>query len=211
MNKSVAIAAYALAIGTLGVPSMAHASKWEIDPAHSTVEFSVRHMMVSTVKGHFAKVSGSVQLDDKDITKSSVEVTIDLASVDTREPKRDAHLKSPDFFDVAKYPTATFKSTKVQKAGKGKLKVTGELGLHGVTKSVTLDVEGPTGAFKSPFGTTVRGAHATAKLNRKDFNLVWNKMLDGGGVLVGDEVNLDLNLEVFEKAAAPAEPAKAKK
>ncbi len=194
------------AIGSLWIPASATAATWELDPAHSGIEFSVRHMMVSTVKGRFEKVKGTVELDEKDVTKSSVEVTIDLASVSTNEPKRDSHLKSPDFFDVAKFPTATFKSTKVQKAGKNKLKVTGDLSLHGVTKPVVLEVEGPTDAFKSPFGTTVRGVHATGKIDRKDFEIGWNKVLDNGGVLVGNEVSLDLNAELTEKVAA--KPAK---
>ena len=200
-------------MGALGIPANASATTWELDPAHSGVEFSVRHMMVSTVKGRFEKVKGTVELDDKDVTKSNVEVTIDLSSVNTNEPKRDGHLKSPDFFDVVKFPTATFKSTKVQKAGKNKLKVTGDLRLHGVTKTVVLEVEGPTDAFKTPFGTTVRGVHATAKIDRKDFEIGWNKVLDNGGVLVGNEVSLELNTELTEKAAAvpaaaaPAAPA----
>jgi polyisoprenoid-binding protein YceI len=200
--------------GVLMVPAFAQAGTWEIDPSHTSVEFSIRHMMVSTVKGQFEKVKGSLQLDDKDVTKSTVEVTIQLDSVNTHEPKRDGHLKSPDFFDTAKFPTATFKSTKVQKAGKNKLKVTGDLNLHGVTKSVVLDVAGPTEAFKTPFGTTVRGAHATTKIDRKDFGIGWNKVLDNGGVLVGNEVSLDLSIELAEKvppaAAAPeAKPAAA--
>jgi polyisoprenoid-binding protein YceI len=163
---------------------------------------------VSTVKGRFEKIKGTVELDDKDVTKSTVDVTIDLTSVNTNEPKRDIHLKSPDFFDIAKFPAATFKSTKVQKAGKNKLKVTGDLSLHGVSKPVVLEVEGPTDPYKTPFGTTVRGVHATAKIDRKDFEIGWNKVLDNGGVLVGNEVSLDLNAELTEKAAAaPAKPA----
>jgi polyisoprenoid-binding protein YceI len=191
-------------IGALWIPASASATTWELDTAHSGVEFSVRHMMVSTVKGRFEKIKGTVELDDKDVTKSTVEVTIDLGSVNTNEPKRDTHLKSPDFFDVAKFPTATFKSTRVQKAGKNKLKVTGELSLHGVSKPVVLEVEGPTDAFKTPFGTTVRGVHATGKIDRKDFEIGWNKVLDNGGVVVGNEVSLELNAELTEKVAAPA-------
>jgi polyisoprenoid-binding protein YceI len=192
-------------IGALWIPASASATTWELDPSHSGIEFSVRHMMVSTVKGRFEKVKGTVELDEKDVTKSTVEVTIDLGSVNTNEPKRDAHLKSPDFFDVAKFPTAIFKSTKVQKAGKNKLKVTGDLTLHGVTKPVVLEVEGPTDAFKTPFGTTVRGVHATGKIDRKDFEISWNKALDNGGMVVGNEVSLELNGELTDKAvAAPA-------
>jgi polyisoprenoid-binding protein YceI len=199
------------AIGALGIPASATAGTWDLDPSHSGIEFSVRHMMVSTVKGRFEKVKGTVELDEKDVTKSTVEVTIDLASVNTNEPKRDGHLKSPDFFDVAKFSTATFKSTKVQKAGKNKLKVTGDLTLHGVTKPVVLEVEGPTDAFKTPFGTTVRGVHATGKIDRKDFEIGWNKVLDNGGIMVGNEVSLELNGELSEKAVAPAAAAPATK
>ena len=201
-------------IGLGFVPALAQATPWELDPSHTSVEFSVRHMMATTVKGLFEKVKGTVDLDDKDITKSTVEVTIDVASINTHEPKRDGHLKSPDFFDVAKYPTATFKSTKVQKAGKNKLKVTGDLTLHGITKAVVLEVEGPSPPYHTPFGTTVRGIHATGKLDRKDFEVTWNKVLDNGGMLVGNEVSLDLNAEVSEKKgptveAAPVKPAAA--
>lgn len=202
-----------LALVSIGfglVPTLAHATTWEIDPSHTSIQFSVRHMMATTVKGQFEKVKGTLELDDKDITKSTVEVTIDVASVNTNDPKRDGHLKSPDFFDVAKFPTATFKSTKVQKAGKNKLKVTGDLTLHGITKPVVLEVEGPSQAYQTPFGTTVRGIHATGKIDRKDFQISWNKALDNGGLLVGNEVSLDLNAEVSEKKAPAAETAPAK-
>lgn len=202
-----------LALASIGFgffPTLAHATPWELDPSHTSIEFSVRHMMATTVKGQFEKVKGTLDLDDKDITKSTVEVTIDLASVNTHEPKRDGHLKSPDFFDVAKFPTATFKSTKVQKVGKNRLKVTGDLNLHGITKAVVLDVEGPSQPYETPFGTTVRGIHATGKIDRKDFQVTWNKALDSGGLLVGNEVSLDLNAEVTEKKAPAAETAPAK-
>ena len=202
----------ALAVsGVLFVPALARASTWDIDPSHTAIEFNVRHMMVSTVKGQFEKVKGTLELDEKDVTKSTVEVSIEVGSVNTHEPKRDGHLKSPDFFDVAKFPIATFKSTKVQKAGKNKLKVTGDLNLHGVTKPVVLEVEGPTDAYKTPFGTTVRGVHATAKIDRKDFDIAWNKVLDSGGVMVGNEVGLDLNAELSEKTAPAATAAPAAK
>lgn len=200
---------FALAAALLLSPAFAQAATWEIDPSHSSIGFGVKHMMVSTVKGQFQKVTGKVEIDDKDLTKSSVDVTIDVGSITTHDEKRDAHLKSPDFFDVAKYPTATFKSTKVQKAGKDKLKVTGDLTLHGVTKPVVLEVEGPTAPFKTPFGTVVRGVHAIGKIDRKDFGIGWNKVLDNGGVLVGNEVKLDLSAELTEKApAAATKPAK---
>jgi polyisoprenoid-binding protein YceI len=192
-------------------PGISLASPWDIDPAHSNVEFSVRHLMVSTVKGNFQKVSGFVELDDKNITKSSVEVTIETASIDTREPKRDAHLRSPDFFDATKYPTITFKSTKVEKTGKDKLKVTGDLTIHGISKPVVLMAEGPSPALKDPFGRTVRGVTATGKINRKDWGMVWNKALDTGGVMVSDEVKLELNAELAERATKPAQEKPAEK
>jgi polyisoprenoid-binding protein YceI len=166
-------------------------------------------MMVTTVKGQFQKVKGTVELDEKDPTKSTVEVSIETASIDTREAKRDAHLKSPDFFDAAKFPALTFKSTKIEKAGKGKFKVTGDLTMHGVTKSVVLAVEGPSASIKDPFGRTVRGVMATGKLDRKDWGMIWNKALDSGGMVVSDEVKLDINAELAERAATP--PAAAEK
>jgi polyisoprenoid-binding protein YceI len=156
--------------------------------------------MVSTVRGQFEKLSGTVDLDDKDLTKSSIQVTIDATSINTREPKRDGHLKSPDFFDVAKHPTLTFKSTKIQKRG-GKYLVTGDLTMRGVTKPVTLTVDTLTPPTKSPFGTTVRGVSATGKLNRKDWGLNWNKALETGGVVVGEEVQLQIDAELVAKVA----------
>jgi polyisoprenoid-binding protein YceI len=188
-------------------PALAHSSTWDVDPAHSTVEFSVRHMMVTTVKGQFQKVKGALELDEKDPTKSTVEVSIETASIDTREAKRDGHLKSPDFFDAAKFPALTFKSTKVEKAGKGKFKVTGDLTMHGITKPVVLAVEGPSASIKDPFGRTVRGVMATGKLNRKDWGMTWNKALDSGGFVVSDEVKLEINAELAERTATPPAPA----
>jgi polyisoprenoid-binding protein YceI len=188
-------------------PALAQASTWDVDPAHSTVEFSVRHMMVTTVKGQFQKVKGTVELDEKDPTKSTVEVSIETASIDTREAKRDAHLKSAAFFDAAKFPAITFKSTKVEKAGKGRFKVTGDLTMHGITKAVVLAVEGPSASIKDPFGRTVKGVMATGKLDRKDWGMTWNQALDSGGFVVSDEVKLDINAELAERAAAPPAPA----
>ena len=185
------------------------ASEWNIDTAHTTAQFSVRHLMVSDVKGTFTKVSGTVDLNDKDPTKSSVDVVIDAASIDTREPKRDEHLKSPEFFDVAKHPKITFKSTQIKKAGKDKFKVTGDLTMRGVTKPVVLDVVGPSAPVKNPWGMTVRGLTATGKLNRKEFGLNWNKALEAGGVLVGDEVKLVIDAELVEKPTPPTAQAQA--
>jgi polyisoprenoid-binding protein YceI len=192
-------------------PALALAGTWDIDPAHSTVEFSVRHMMVTTVKGQFQKVKGTVELDEKDPNKSTVEVSIETASIDTREAKRDAHLKSPDFFDAAKFPALTFKSTKIEKAGKGKFKLTGDLSMHGITKSVVLAVEGPSASIKDPYGRTVRGVMATGKLDRKDWGMTWNKALDSGGFVVSDEVKLDINAELAEHSATPPASAAAEK
>ncbi len=204
--KSLALGFVALGLAAYTAP--ARASVWEIDSAHSSTEFSVKHMMVSTAKGRFDKVAGTLNLDDKNPTKSTIELTIDATTIDTHEAKRDGHLKSPDFFDVAKFPTITFKSTKIEKAGKAKFKVTGDLTMHGVTKPVTLAVEGPTAPMKSPFGTTSSGASATTKINRKDWGLTWNKPLEAaGGVLVGDEVTINVDLELLSKPEAPAAAA----
>lgn len=184
---------------TLSVAGFASAASWNIDADHSSVGFKVRHMMVSNVKGDFGKVVGVVDIDDKDLSKSKVEVTIDTASISTGVAKRDEHLKSADFFDVAKYPTMTFVSQKVKKNGNGKLKVTGFLTLHGVTREVVLDVEGPSKESKDPWGNIKRGATATAKINRKDFGLNYNAALETGGVLVGEEITIALEIELLKK------------
>jgi len=195
-----------LATALLAAPALAHATEWTVDPAHSVASFTVKHMMVSTVRGEFTKITGKVTLDEKDLTKSTLEAIIDASTINTREPKRDAHLKSPDFFDVAKFPNLTFKSTKITKAGKGKFKMAGDLTIHGVTKPVTFDVTGFDEPTKSPWGTVVRGGMATATINRKDYGLVWNKALDkAGGMLVGDNVEIMLDLEL--NPTPPAEAA----
>lgn len=186
-------------VATLATPAFASATPWDIDADHSNVGFKVRHMMVSNVRGNFGKVSGVVEINDQDLTKSKVDVTIDTASINTGVAKRDAHLKSADFFDVAKYPTMTFVSRKVKKAGNDKLKVYGYLTLHGVTKEVALDVEGPTRTYKDPWGNIKRGATATTTINRKDFGLVWNAAIESGGVMVGDEVTISLEIELLKK------------
>jgi polyisoprenoid-binding protein YceI len=170
---------------------------WKIDPAHSVAEFKVKHMMISHVKGHFAKVSGTLTLNDADITKSEVEATIDAASIETRDPQRDAHLKSADFFDAEKYPTLSFKSTRVS-GGEGELKVDGDLTIHGVTRKVQFDVEGPTPPAKDPWGNTRVGLSATTKINRKDFGLTWNAALETGGILVGEEVTISLEVQFLK-------------
>jgi polyisoprenoid-binding protein YceI len=189
-----------LAVITLLFSSWVYASTWEIDPAHSSARFSIRHMMISNVQGEFGKVTGTVNWDEADVTKSTVETTIDATTINTHDPKRDEHLKSPEFFDVAKYPTITFKSTRVKKGGADRLAIAGDLTIHGVTKPVTLDAT-YTNEVKDPWGNTRRGASARTKVNRKDFDLKWNKTLEGGGVLVGDEVDIALEVELVKKAA----------
>jgi polyisoprenoid-binding protein YceI len=182
----------ALAAGAAG------ATEYTVDSAHTSSGFAVKHLMVTTVHGAFGKTTGTVNFDEKDPTKSTVDVTIDASTVDTREPKRDAHLKSADFFDVAKFPNLTFKSTKIEKDG-ANYKVHGDLTMHGVTKPIVLTVTGPTAPSKSPWGQTVRAVSATGKLNRKDWGLNWNKALEAGGVLVGEEVTLEIEAELIKK------------
>ena len=182
----------------LSLPAAAFATTWNIDPDHSNVGFKVRHLMVSNVKGSFEKLAGVVDINDADITKSKVSVTIDTASINTNVKKRDEHLRSADFFDVATFPTMTFVSKKVAKAGNDKLKVTGDLTLHGITREVVLDVEGPTKESKDPWGIMRSGAVASTKINRKDFGLVWNKALETGGVAVGEEVTISLEIEMIK-------------
>ncbi len=189
------------AVIALALPLVASASTWSIDPDHSNIGFKVKHLMVSNVRGAFEKHTGVVDLNDQDITKSKVEVSIDTNSINTSVQKRDEHLRSADFFDVAKYPTMTFVSKKVSKAGKDRLKVTGDLTLHGVTRQVVLDVEGPSQESKDPWGNFRRGASASTKINRKDFGLVWNKALETGGVVVGDEVIITLEIEMVKAQA----------
>jgi polyisoprenoid-binding protein YceI len=179
-----------------GIPCLASASTWQIDPAHTSAQFAVRHMMVSTVRGTMGKVTGVVNLDEADPTKSSVAAGVETAGIDTREPKRDGHLKSPDFFDVAQYPAITFKSKKVTKTGDTKFQVTGDLTMHGVTKEVVLNVEGLPKPFKDPMGHQRLGGVATTKLNRKDFGIEWNKTLDGGGLVVADDVDVTIDVEL---------------
>ncbi len=198
MQKHIASGIVLFAALLLGAAPV-RAATWEVDSAHSGAHFSVRHLMVSNVRGELTKLTGTLVLDDKDLSKSSIEVSIDVSTINTGEPKRDEHLKSPDFFDAAKFPTMVFKSKKVEAAGAGKLKVTGDLTIHGITKSVVLDVEGPSAEIKDPWGNARRGASATTKINRKDFGLSWNKALEAGGVAVGEEVSITLDVEFTKK------------
>lgn len=172
------------------------AATYTLDPFHSTIQFRVKHLMIANVTGAFEKFKGTVVIDEKDITKSKVDVSIEMASLNTAIGKRDEHLRSPDFFDVAKFPVMTFVSTKVERAGTDKLKVTGNLTIKGVTKPAVLAVDGPTGEITSPQGDVKRGASATAKINRQDFGVSWNKKLDGGGVVVADDVFIMIDTEM---------------
>jgi len=186
-----------LALAAL-LPAMAQT--YTIDSAHSAAQFSVKHLMVSNVRGEFTKMTGTVTWDDANPAKISIDTTIDANTISTREPKRDEHLRSADFFGTAKYPTMNFKSTKAWKSG-GKWLVAGNLTLHGVTKPVTLTLDGPTPEVKDPWGMMRRGASATTTINRKDFCLTWNKALETGGLMVGEEVQITLDIESARKPA----------
>jgi len=185
---------------TLATPQTATSTTttWNIDPVHSVAEFKVKHMMISNVKGQFTAVQGTLIHNEKSVTESHVEVTIDAASINTRDPQRDAHLKSADFFDVEKFPTLTFKSTRISQVGDGELSMAGDLTLHGITRSVVFTVEGPTAPGKDPWGNTRMGASATTKINRKDFGLNWNAALETGGILVGEEVTITLDVQFIK-------------
>ena len=182
---------------TLTAPQAA-ISTWNIDPVHSVAEFKVKHMMISNVKGQFTGVSGKLSLNEEDVTKSRIEATIDAASINTREAQRDAHLKSADFFDVEKFPTLSFRSTGVTGKAEGELEVEGDLTIHGVTRKVRFAVEGPTAAGKDPWGNTRVGISATTRINRKDFGLTWNAALETGGILVGEEVTITLDVQFIK-------------
>jgi polyisoprenoid-binding protein YceI len=188
----------ALAFVTIAA-NAARAETWQIDPVHTNISFSAVHMMVSHVRGEFDKFNGSVSANGNDPSSVKIEATIDAASINTRSEMRDKDLKGPNFLDAAKYPTITFKSTKIEPSGDGKWKVTGDLTLHGVTKPVTLEVEGPTPEVKDPFGNTRRGASATTKINRQDFGITYNKALDSGGLVVSNEIAISIDVEAIKK------------
>ncbi len=197
MRKTLFVAAVALAVA---VATPAQAQTWTIDTGHSGAHFAVRHMMVSTVRGDMGKVTGSVVYDSKNLAAASVEATIDVTAISTRDEKRDAHLKSPDFFDVASYPTMTFKSKRVVPGADGAFKLVGDLTMRGVTKEVTLDVEALRPAIK--MGNSSRtGTTATTKINRQDFGVKFSRTMDGGGLVVGDEVTVTIDLELIQQAA----------
>ena len=171
---------------------------YQIDYSHSTIQFSARHMMLSKTRGEFEKFSGTLNLNEENPAQSAVDVQVDASSINTRDEKRDEHLRSADFFDVATYPYLTFKSTKVDVLDRKRAKLSGDLTIRGVTKPVTLDVE-YTGKSKSPWGTENYGFEAHTKINRKDWNLTWNVALETGGVLVSDEINIDIELELVKQ------------
>jgi len=175
----------------LSLPAAAATSTWQIDPAHSSAQFAVKHLMISTVRGAFKKVTGTIQFDDKDITKSTVDVTIDATSVDTRVADRDKDLKSDHFFDVEHYPTITFKSKRVEQVSPGKLKVTGDLTIRGATKEVVLDVDGPTAPVKDPWGNQRMGVNANSKITRQDFGITY------GPGMIGDEISITIDAEMI--------------
>ena len=178
--------------------ALAQTSTWNIDPAHSTAQFTVRHLAISNVTGNFTKLTGSIVLNEKDITQSQVSASIDVSSVDTRVEARNKDLKSPNFFDVEKYPTIEFKSKRIVSAD-GKLQVIGDLTIHGTTREVTLDVDGPTAELSDPWGNSRRGISATTTINRKDFNLVYNNVLKTGEAVVGDNVKIQIDAEMVKK------------
>jgi polyisoprenoid-binding protein YceI len=179
--------------------SPATTSTWNIDPVHSTAEFKIRHLMISNVKGHFTKLSGVLTLDESNPANSSVEATIDVSSIETRDANRDTHLKSADFFDVERFPVMNFRSTRVNVVSEGEGTVEGDLTIRDATHSVVFNVEGPTAPTKDPWGNTRVGVSATTKISRKEFGLTWSAPLEAGGVMVGDEVTITLDVQ-FVKA-----------
>jgi len=186
-------------MSTVAAPEVTAVTTWNIDPVHSTAQFKVKHMMISNVKGEFTAVTGKLELNNADITKSKIEASIDAGSINTREPQRDAHLKSADFLDVEKFPVLTFKSTRVSKVKVDELSVEGNLTIHGVTRNVVFEVEGPSAPVKDPWGSTRIGISATTRIDRKDFGLTWNAALEAGGIMVGHDVTITLDVE-FVKA-----------
>ncbi len=195
MKRFVRMFALGIALIT---PNAAMASTWSIDQDHSSVGFSITHLMVSKVKGSFSQFSGTVDLGDRDITASKVSATIAATSINTNVQKRDEHLRGPDFFDAAKYPSITFVSKKWSRTADGKLKVAGDLTMHGKTHEVVLNVEPFSSEIRDAWGKTRRATTATARINRQDFDITWNKALDAGGVTIGNEVDIVLDIELVK-------------
>src|SRR5262249_24174395 len=186
-------------MSSVAAPQVSTKTTWGVDPSHSIAEFKVKHMMLSNVKGQFAKISGTLILDEADHTNSKVEGIIDAASIETRDGQRDGHLKSEDFFHVEKFPTLSFQSTRTTRNADGEILVEGGLTIRNVTRKVVFAVDGPTPAAKDPWGNTRIGLSATTRINRKDFGLIWNAALEAGGILVGEEVTITLDVQ-FVKA-----------
>jgi polyisoprenoid-binding protein YceI len=184
-------------MSTLATPQAA-TTTWNIDPAHAVAEFKVKHMMISNVKGQFGKVTGTLTLDESDPTRSKATASIEASSIETRDAQRDAHLKSADFLHVEKFPSLSFSSTRISLVRDGELAVEGDLTIRGVTRKVVFNVEGPTPPTKDPWGNTRVGVSATTKINRKDYGLTWNAALETGGILVGDEVTITLEVEFIK-------------
>jgi polyisoprenoid-binding protein YceI len=182
-------------MSAVSAPEVTAITTWNIDPVHSTAQFKVKHMMISNVKGEFTTITGKLELNGSDINKSRVEASIDAGSINTREAQRDAHLKSADFLDVEKFPTLTFKSTRISKMSVDEISVEGDLSIHGVTRAVVFDVEGPSAPTKDPWGNTRIGISAKTTIKRKDFGLTWNAALETGGIVVGEEVHITLDVE----------------
>jgi polyisoprenoid-binding protein YceI len=189
-------------------PSVVEAAEYTLDPYHSKAEFKIRHMMISNVSGEFAKVSGTAQYDGKDVKSIKVDATIDAASIDTGNEDRDKHLRGKDFFETDKFPSIKFVSKSSKAAGKGKFKLSGDLTMHGVTKPVVLDVEGPTPEINDKHGNMKLGAEATTVINRKDFGITYNSLMDNGGAALSDEVKITLNIELSRPAEKKAEATK---
>jgi polyisoprenoid-binding protein YceI len=192
------IGAVSVILHLASLSALAQTSNWTIDPAHSTAQFTVRHMGISNVTGNFTKLTGTAVLNEKDIAQSQVSVSIDVNSVDTRVEMRDKDLKSATFFDVEKFPTIEFKSKRIVGSG-GKVQVIGDLTIHGTTREVTLDGEGPTPEMTDPWGNARRGFSATTAINRKDFNLVYNNLLKTGEAVIGDNVKIQIDVEIVKK------------
>jgi polyisoprenoid-binding protein YceI len=189
---------FAALLALTAAAASAQVSKWQIDPAHSEADFTIKHMGISNVHGRFGNVSGSLALDEKDITKSTVNSTVDITTVDTGVAQRDTHLKSPDFFDATKYPQMTFVSKSLSDAN-GQLQLSGDLTIHGVTRPVTLALEGPSKEQLDPYGKTRRAFSATTTIHRQDFGLTWNGNLKSGDSILGDDVKVELDIELIKQ------------
>jgi polyisoprenoid-binding protein YceI len=202
-NSETARVSAASPVSATPAAAPAHATTWDIDGSHTSAGFKVRHLMVSHVRGHLGPVTGTVAIDEQDLSRSRVDVSIDARGIETRDAKRDEHLRSADFFDVANHPTVTFRSTRVEAPSGpgGELQVTGDLTIHGVSRPVTLEVEGLAPAIKDPWGNARRGVSARARISRKEWGLQWNMALEAGGVVVGDEVTIELEAELVARPA----------